>query len=374
MTWVLVALVAVSLVAVAVAMFFARRAASVGAVSRTDRVTACLNEHGLRERLEAEVAVGVRHGQPAAIVRVELVERAREPAPVRWAAARLAGVVRPGDVVGRLEGGAFVLLLPATVKLDADAVADRAREALAERAAAATAVAGYPQDGVDAESLLRHAEGELHPLRRLDPESAPATASLAWATAFANAQDKRVTARHDHSWMVGEHAAAVAWRLGWDGEDVAALRLAACLHDVGKVAVPDRVLAKPGPLTPTEFLQMAEHPVVGARLLARIDGMEQVAEWVLHSHEHFDGSGYPDGLTGSEIPQASRILHVADAFDAMTAPRPHQLPLSLDDALAELRRHAGTQFDPEVVRVFDAYVAEMRAADGGGGDEAAGPV
>jgi putative nucleotidyltransferase with HDIG domain len=235
---------------------------------------------------------------------------------------------------------------------------------------AATAVAGYPEDGVDAESLLRHSEGELHPLRRLDEEPLPSTASLAWATAFAHAQDRRVTARHDHSWMVGEHAAAVAMRLGWVADDLAALRLAACLHDVGKVAVPDRVLSKPGPLTPTEFLQMAEHPVVGARLLARIDGMERVAEWVLHSHERFDGSGYPDGLSGPDIPQASRILHVADAFDAMTAPRPHQLPLTLDEALAELRRHAGTQFDPDIVRVFEVYVAEVRAADGSGGDEA----
>ena len=180
-----------------------------------------------------------------------------------------------------------------------------------------------------------------------------------------------MTARHDHARVVGEHSAEVARRLGWGERDVEMLRLAAVFHDIGKVALPDRVLAKPGPLTPAEFVQMAEHPVVGARMLARVDGLEAVSEWVLRSHERFDGSGYPDGLAGRRIPQASRILHAADAFDAMTSPRPHQLPLTLDEALNELRRYAGTQFDPEVVAAFEAYVADARTETGPeGADEA----
>jgi HD-GYP domain-containing protein (c-di-GMP phosphodiesterase class II) len=113
---------------------------------------------------------------------------------------------------------------------------------------------------------------------------------------------------------------------------------------------------------------MAEHPAVGARIVERIDGLEEVAEWVLRSHERFDGSGYPDGLAGHQIPEGSRILLVADAFDAMTGPRPYQIPLGLDDALAELRLHAGTQFDPEIVAAFEDHVAALRALDGG--DEA----
>jgi HD-GYP domain-containing protein (c-di-GMP phosphodiesterase class II) len=154
-------------------------------------------------------------------------------------------------------------------------------------------------------------------------------------------------------------------RLGWTREEVATLRLAAVLHDIGKVALPDRVLTKPGPLTPAEFAEMAEHPVVGARMLAHVEGMEVVSEWVLRSHEHFDGSGYPDGLAGDEIPMGSRILHAADAFEAMTSFRHHELPLTLDQTMAEMRAHAGTQFDPAVVDALEAYVAEARSPESG---------
>jgi HD-GYP domain-containing protein (c-di-GMP phosphodiesterase class II) len=338
--------------------------------TRTDAITGCLDAHGLGERLEAELAVGARRGQPAALVLVELPDGRHRRAMLRWTAARLAECTRPGDALARLGGGEFALLLPATVKADARAVGARAVTALAERVVAATGVAGYPEDGVDAPGVLEHARAQLHPTRA--PRSAePVRAPLAWAAAFADAQERRMTARHDHARLVGEHAAEIAARLGWDAEEMAMLRLAAVLHDVGKVALPDRVIAKPGPLTPSEFVQMAEHPVVGARILGRVDGLEIVSEWVLRSHERFDGSGYPDGLAGDRIPMASRILHAADAFDAMTSPRHHQLPLTLDQALAEMRSHAGTQFDPAVITAFEAYVAEARAPEGGepGSDE-----
>jgi putative nucleotidyltransferase with HDIG domain len=332
-------------------------------------VTGCLDDWGLRERLEAELALGARRGQAAALVLVELPGGEHRRAMLRWAAARLTGCTRPGDALARLTGGEFALLLPATVKADARAVAARARTSLAQRAQAAIGVAGYPEDGIDAAGLLDHARAELHPTRVNRPAK-PARAPLAWAAAFADAQDRRMTARHDHSRVVGEHAAEIAVRLGWEAEEVAMLRLAAVLHDIGKVALPDRVIAKPGPLTPSELVQMAQHPVIGARMLAHVEGLEVVAEWVLRSHERFDGSGYPDGLAGDRIPMASRILLAADAFDAMTSPRPHQPRLTLDEAMMELRRHAGTQFDPDVVAAFEAYIAEA-APEGGelGGDE-----
>ncbi len=339
--------------------------------SRTDRITGCLDEAGLRERLDGEIALGARRGQSAALVLVALPGAKQRRELVRWAAVQMAVCIRPGDAQARLDGRELALLLPATVKADARSVAERARAALAPRGGARTGVAGYPEDGVDAAGLIEHARREIDPTRA-EAAGELTPAPLSWAAAFADAQDRRMTARHDHARVVGEHAAEVAGRMGWDDEDIELLRLAAVFHDVGKVALPDRVLAKPGPLTPTEFVQMAEHPVVGARMLARVDGLELVSEWVLRSHERFDGSGYPDGLAGRRIPLASRILHAADAFDAMTSPRPHQLPLGLDDALGELRRHAGTQFDPQVVAVFETYVAEARAEAGGepGGDGA----
>jgi two-component system, cell cycle response regulator len=363
MTWILLGLAFVSGAAVAAAVL-ARWTVGMLRASRTDRATGCLDGRALDERLAAELAVGARRGQVAALVLVALPEgRYRRPT-LRWVAERLAECTRPGDAIARLAGGEFALMLPATVKADARSVASRAHSALSGRLAAVTAVAGYPQDGIDAAAVLEHARGKLYPTRAT-PSTEPASVPLSWATAFADAQDRRMTARHDHARIVGEHAAEIAMRLGWGRDEIAMLRLAAVLHDVGKVALPDRLIAKPGPLTPAEFTQMSEHPEVGARMLARVEGLETVAEWVLRSHERFDGSGYPDGLAGEQIPQASRILHAADAFDAITSSRPHQMPLGLDDAMAEMRRHAGTQFDPAVIAAFEAYVAEARAPEGG---------
>jgi putative nucleotidyltransferase with HDIG domain len=338
--------------------------------TRTDRTTGCLSSFGLEERLDAEVALGGRHGQPAALVLVGLGEDPWRASTLRWVAERLGECTRPGDVIARLRSGEFALLLPATVKSDALLVASRAREALASRVIPSTGVAGFPEDGVDALGLFEHAWEKLYPERDVERTAEPPRATLSWTTAFAEAQDRRMTVANHHNRLVGHHAAEIATRLGWAQSDVEMLRLAAVFHDVGKVALPDRLISKPGPLTPTEFVQVADHPVVGARMLERVEGLEPAAEWVLRSHERYDGSGYPDGLAGERIPLGARILHVAGAIDAMTSSRPYQSALSLDEALGELRRNAGTQFDPNVVAAFEGYLAEMRAPEPRGeGDE-----
>jgi putative nucleotidyltransferase with HDIG domain len=335
--------------------------------SRTDAATGCLDAQGLGERLEAELAIGARRGQATAVVLVALSGGRHRRPMLRWAAARLAECTRPGDAVARLAGHEFALMLPATVKADARAVAARACSALAPRVEAAVGVAGYPEDGIDAAGVLEHARSQLHPTRATSATE-PARAPLAWAVAFADAQDHRMTANHHHARLVAQHAAEIAMRLGWEPEEVATLRLAAILHDIGKVALPDRLITKPGPITPAEFAAMAEHPAVGARMLAHVEGLEDVSEWVLRSHECFDGSGYPDGLVGDAIPMASRILHAADAFEVMTSFGHQRPPLTVDQTMAEMRARAGTQFDPAVITALEAYVAEARAPEKG--DEA----
>jgi two-component system, cell cycle response regulator len=164
----------------------------------------------------------------------------------------------------------------------------------------------------------------------------------------------------DHVEYVVASAVAVGKALGMKGAELEELRLAARLHDIGKLAMPDGVLQKPGPLDVGEWAFIKEHTVIGERLLAAAPGWGNVANIVRATHERWDGGGYRDGLAGGEIPLAARIIAVCDAYSAMTSQRPYRLPISREEALGELRRCAGTQFDADVVAAF-CTVAQLPA-------------
>jgi len=155
-----------------------------------------------------------------------------------------------------------------------------------------------------------------------------------------------------HAARVGTLAETIARRLGWDDERLEDVRLGASLHDVGKIAVPLEVLRKPGALDPDEIAQIRAHPVEGAWLISGVRSLLRALPYVLFHHERWDGAGYPTRRAGIEIPLEGRILAVADAFDAMTSPRPYRDALSRDVALEEVARCAGTQFDPQVAELF----------------------
>jgi HD-GYP domain-containing protein (c-di-GMP phosphodiesterase class II) len=157
---------------------------------------------------------------------------------------------------------------------------------------------------------------------------------------------------YGHGARVAALAEPVAERLGWDRERIASLRFGAPLHDIGKVTVRPEVLGKPGPLTRDELAEIRHHPTAGAALVLPLRRARPALPYVLFHHEHWDGGGYPAGLHGHAIPLEARVLAVADAFDAMTSPRPYRRPLALRRALAEIERCAGTQFDPLVAEVF----------------------
>ena len=161
-----------------------------------------------------------------------------------------------------------------------------------------------------------------------------------------------------HSSRVTVFAQAMARRIGLDKERVSILRLGALLHDVGKLAVPSSVLLKRGPLTEAEIGQMRRHPAAGARMLETLGAPQTILPVVLHHHERWDGAGYPTGRRGDAIPLEARLLCIADSFDAMTSTRPYRAPRMPDEAMDELERCAGTQFDPELVAAFAVAWAE----------------
>jgi putative nucleotidyltransferase with HDIG domain len=155
-----------------------------------------------------------------------------------------------------------------------------------------------------------------------------------------------------HSARVTALAEAVALRLGWSEERIASLRVGGPLHDIGKLAVSDTVLSKEGRLDEDEYAQIQEHPKIGAKILLRIVSLREAIPYVLYHHERWDGNGYPSGKAGEEIPIEARVLAIADAFDAMTSDRPYRPALTREEALAEVERCSGTQFDPQIARVF----------------------
>jgi diguanylate cyclase (GGDEF)-like protein len=340
-----------------------RQRSALARVSRADPLTGCLNRRGFEERLEAELDGARRHTGSLSLVVLDLDHfkavndthgHGAGDDLLRWTVARAGETLRPMDSVGRLGGDEFAILLPGAGSVEAREVAGRLRHALAERIQASAGVASFPDDGLDRETLHRHADADLYVAKHGRAEAR----DLSFASALASAVNLRMAVPDEHLSAVPHYALAIGERLGLSSSEAAMLRLAAILHDVGKVSVPDRILRKPGPLTVDEFEHVKGHPAAGAEIVAHIDGLSPVSEWIRHSHEHVDGSGYPDGLRGEAIPLSSRILLVADAFDAMTSTRPYGEPQPPEVALAELQRGAGRQFDARCVDALAQHLAE----------------
>jgi putative nucleotidyltransferase with HDIG domain len=155
-----------------------------------------------------------------------------------------------------------------------------------------------------------------------------------------------------HSERVTRMSLKIAFQLGFTEERLESLEFGALLHDIGKIGIRDEVLQKPGALNPEEYQYIQEHPLVGVNIVEGLDFFKDKIPMIRHHHEHFDGSGYPDGLIGEAIPLEARIIAVPDAFDAMTSMRPHREMMYLQDVLIELEKCKGTQFDPEIIEIF----------------------
>lgn len=185
------------------------------------------------------------------------------------------------------------------------------------------------------------------------------TAYLVTLEAFVSAIDAREHEVGNHSLRVTEYSLIIGNACGVKGRDIVDLYCGALLHDIGKIGVPDAVLLKTGPLTPEERAVMHKHPEIGFRIIGHIGYFARAAEIIRTHHEHFDGTGYPRGLKGEDIPHGARVFAVADALDALTVARPYRKALSFEDAQEEILRSARTIYDPSVVEAFFKAADEL---------------
>ena len=294
---------------------------------------------------------------------------------LRGLAQAITTHVRPFDISGRVGGDEFMLALAGTTPQEAEEVVERIRRALADDGLArrrtltiSAGVAAFPEHAIEQERLLHLADGAMYWAKsgsknrtvifapEVDSALSPAEAAertlrealVRTVHALARAVDAKDGYTHAHSHRVAEYAVALGRAIGLAPGRLEAIRTAGVLHDVGKIGIADAILLKRGSLDEPEFTEMKRHSELGRDIVAGA-GLEDIADWVLHLHERIDGRGYPSGLTGEAIPLESRILHCADALEAMTSSRVYREALPIETALAELADGAGTQFDPALV-------------------------
>ncbi len=349
----------------------------------TDPLTGLGNHRHFHERLQRELAVAEQEGTSLTLCLVDIDDfkqvndRHGHPVGDR-VLAQVAARLRQGGESFRLGGDEFAVLLPDTNARSGVAVArsivERVSAADLEQVGSMTVSAGvatFPIQGAGRDELIRLADSALYwakedgknRARGYEPalieikqlqqlaEGTDRAARYRAAASLAKAVDARDGFAGSHSDRVGELAARIARRLGVEEAQIELTRVAASLHDLGKLAIPEEILRKPGTLNESERLVLQRHPQIGHRMLESL-GVESVADWVLHHHERWDGDGYPDRLRGEEIPLGARIIFVADAYDAMTSERVYDRSRSPSEALEELERCSGSQFDPAIVDAF----------------------
>ncbi|GAC1566989.1 MAG: hypothetical protein NVS3B14_11590 [Ktedonobacteraceae bacterium] len=382
----------------------------------TDALTGLPNHRAIIEHMENELARAQRFERPFSLIFFD-GDRFKQvndtyghgigDVVLRELGERVESVLRGGDTLGRFGGEEFVILLPEADLEQACLIAERIRAAVAAtplatkqveegiNATISVGVATYPTDGETISSLLEKADQAMYWAKRLgrnqvrtavearrtyqhatftallsvDGRESEATASqpeheqtqrayyLGSIFSLLRMIELRDPAIGKHAYAVSDLATALALQMQLEQKQVVAIGTAALLHDIGKIGMPDAILQKRGPLSYSERAIIKQHPAVGAQLLETSPCLQELMPAIRHHHERWDGKGYPDGLAGQNIPLEARIIAVAEAYAAMVTGHPYQASRPPADALAELQRYAGTQFDPDVVRAAALVLA-----------------
>ncbi|HEX2194556.1 MAG TPA: diguanylate cyclase [Candidatus Limnocylindria bacterium] len=377
-----------------------------------DRLTGVANRETLLTTLVAEVERASRHHKWLSVAFID-IDRFKPindtyghnsgDAVLRQVALLIADSVRASDTFGRYGGEEFMLILPETAPDEAAVLAEKLRGQVMQQpmliagkqtvqVTISAGIAGEVGSQLQVDALVDQADAAMYaakslgrnriyvyrhvdesaPVRRapISPEHrAAATAIGRWASDTATEALASVLAPQPHhrgrpSDMIASLATGMALSLGLPSDEIERIRLASLLHDLGKLAVPSEILDKPTSLSDGEWQAIGEHPRIGQVILEHASALREAIPVVLHHHERYNGGGYPHGLKGNEIPLGARIVAVADAYHAMVHERPYKSARSHAEALAELRKDAGTQFDPDVVDLFCSVYADGVPPDG----------
>ena len=352
-------------------------------LSETDALTGLLNHRAVHAVLDREVQRARRHGRllSVAIIDIDNFKLINDtyghPAGdlvIKQVTTVLETGTRASDILGRHGGDEFIVIMPETGSEDALVVAHKLRAAMHEHPMItpdglsipirlSIGTGSFPGDCTEVNELLAFADANLYVSKRRGGDSVtqgvqeeqirqPGGDGFSMLDSMVTAVDNKDRYTRRHSEDVTALALMTADLLGLDEATERTLRVAGLLHDVGKIGVPDALLRRPGHLTPDECEIVKNHTTLAGAIIQGIPNEEDIRRAVVAHHERWDGQGYPAGLKGTAIPRLARILSIADAYAAMISDRPYRQALTREEALAEIEKSAGSQFDPELVRAF----------------------